>query len=185
MTKRYLAVASLALALLIGACGDGDPKTTGVATADGSRTTTTAKGAAKTKSDPQSASLAYVKCLRANGVDMPDPDPNGMIQIAPGGAGPGQDEMQSLDGKCKAEREALQGSMGEPDKDFQDKALKMSRCMREQGIDMPDPKMENGGGATINLGDEQLDSPEFKKAQATCSKQVGMPEPGAPAGSKK
>ena len=185
MTKRYLAVASLALALLLGACGGGDQKTTGVATANGGQTSTTKKGGSGAAADPQAASLAYVRCLRANGVDMPDPDPNGLIQIAPGSATPNQDEMQSLDGKCKAEREALQGTMGEPDKDFQDKALKMARCMREQGIDMPDPTMDSGGGATINLGDDQLDSPEFKKAQATCSKQVGMPEPGAPAGSKK
>ena len=185
MTKRFVVAAIFALALFAGACGGrGDGRTDGVASANGNQTTTTAEGAAG-KVDPQEASLAYVKCLRANGVDVPDPDPNGMIQIAPGSATPNQDEMQSLEGKCKAERDALQGSVGEPDKDFQDKALKMARCMREHGIDIPDPKVDGSGGATINLGDHDIDSPEFMKAQATCSKQVGMPEPGAPARSSK
>ena len=184
MTKRFLAAPLVALALLVAACGGEDEQGSGVATANGGQTTTTAKGRSSEKADPQAASLAYVRCLRANGMDVPDPDPNGMIQIAPGTATPEQNQMESLDGMCKAEREALQGSLGEPDKDFHDKALKMARCMREHGIDMPDPTPNPGGGATLNLDEDLLDSPQFKKAQATCSKQVGMPEPGAPAGSK-
>ena len=184
MTKRFLAAPLVGLALLVAACGGEDEQGPGVATANGDQTTTTGKSRSSGKTDPHAASLAYVRCLRANGVDMPDPDPDGMLQIAPGSAIPDQDQMESLDSLCKAEREALQGSLGEPDKDFQDKALKMSRCMREHGIDMPDPTPNPGGGATINLGEDQLDSPEFKKAQATCSKQVGMPEPGAPAARK-
>ena len=86
---------------------------------------------------------------------------------------------------CKAEREALQGSMGEESKDFQDKALKMSRCMREQGVDMPDPTMSEDGKAAVEINPDQINSPEFKKAEEICRKQVGFAGPGGGAGGGK
>ena len=180
MIKRSMVAAIMALALLGGACGgSSDRQSNGVASADGKQPS--AKARSGDKPDPQDAALAYAKCMRRNGAEVPDPDPNGMFAIEPGTQTPDEETMKKADGACKAERNALQGSMGEPDPDFHDKALKMSRCMREHGIDMPDPSVSEGGGTSVEIDPDQINDPAFKKAQQTCSKQVGMPEPGAPA----
>lgn len=183
MIRRYAAIGALGIALLGGACGGHEEQSTGVATIDGKQSSS--KADEGNKQDPQDAALAWAKCMRRNGAEVPDPDAKGMFPIEPGTKMPDQEAMKGADQACKAEREALQGSMGEPDKDFEEKALKMSRCMREQGIDMPDPQRSEGGGTSVELDEDQINDPAFKKAQATCSKQVGMPEPGAPARSGK
>lgn len=178
MTRRYVAVATVALALLAGACGGGgDEERAGVASIDGEQASSkTNRGETL---DPEEAALAYAKCMRANGVDLPDPDADGMFAIEPGTPVPEQAAMEKGDQACKAEREAMRGSIGEPDQDFQDKAVAMARCMREQGIDMPDPKLSDDGRASLELDPDQVERPEFKQAQETCRKKVGMPEPGA------
>ena len=184
MIKRYMPAVAVAVALLAGACGSGGSgSTSGVASIDGKGASSKSKSGQKL--DPQEASLAYAKCMRANGVDVPDPDASGMVRVQPGGKRPDPEAMKKAEQACKAERDALQGSMGEPDKNFQDKALKMARCMRGQGIDMPDPTLSEGGGASVKVDPDQLDSPEYKAAEETCRKQAGMPEPGATAGSSK
>lgn len=178
MTRRYVAVATVALAVLAGACsGGGDQESGGVASIDGERASSKTKPGAKR--DPEEAALAYAKCMRANGVDLPDPDANGMFAIEPDTPLPDQAAMEKGDQACKAEREAMRGSIGEPDRDFQDKALAMSRCMREHGIDMPDPTLSDDGSAAVEVDPDQVERPEFKQAQETCRKKVGMPEPGA------
>ena len=181
MIRRYMTAAIVALALVAGACGGGgsDKQSNGVASVDGKQTSS--KTNSGEKADPQDAALAYAKCMRRNGAEVPDPDANGMFPIEPGSKVPDSETMKTADEACKAERDALQGSMGEPDKDFEDKALKMSRCMREQGVNMPDPKPSEGGGTSVDLDEDLINDPAFKKAQSTCSKQVGMPEPGAAA----
>ena len=188
MIKRSMVAAIVALALLAGACGGGgsDQRSNGVASIDGKQAnSSSSKAKDGEKRDPQDAALAWAKCMRRNGADVPEPDAKGMFVIEPGTEQPDEEAMKKADEACKAEREALQGSMGEPDKDFQDKILKMARCMREQGIEMPDPKTGEGGETAMEIDPDQVNDPGFKKAQSTCSKQVGMPEPGAPARSGK
>ena len=179
MIRRYVAIAALGLALVAGACGGGEKESTGVASVDGKQASSKTKEAKK--QDPQDAALAYARCMRKNGAEVPDPDAKGLFEISPGTKMPDEEAMKTADAACRTEREAMQGSMGEPDKDFEEKALKMSRCMREQGIEMPDPKQNEGGKTSVEIDPDQIDDPAFRKAQTTCSKQVGMPEPGAPA----
>jgi hypothetical protein len=64
----------------------------------------------------------------------------------------------------------------EPDLDRDDAMLKFAQCMREHGVDMPDP--EPGGGVRINgagIPPEQMEA-----AQADCQKwmDMAMPEDG-------
>ena len=184
MIRRYMAAATLGLALLVGACGgSGNDSANGVASLDG-KPASSKTGSAK-KSEPQDAALAYAKCLRRNGAEVPDPDARGMFPIEPGTKMPDEEAMRKADEACKAERSAMQGSIGEPDKDFDEKAFKMARCLREQGIEVPDPKPNEGGGTSMEVDEDKINDPAFKKAMSTCSKQVGLPEPGAPAGSGK
>ena len=68
--------------------------------------------------------------------------------------------------------------------------LAFSACMREHGIDMPDPKFENGG-ATVDLGGPGGDGPQidpnsqaFKDAEEACKSLMpeGKGGPGGGAG---
>ena len=186
MTKRYLAPAVVALALFTAACGGGGgTQDSGVASIDGKKGGGGSNGQKAKEVDREKAALAFARCMRAHGAQMPDPDANGMFVITPDQSPPDPEAMAKAEASCKKERDALQGSMGEPPKDFQDKALKMARCMREHGIDMPDPQMGNGGGTAIDIDPSQLDDPEFQKARETCRKKVGLPEPGGVPGAGK
>ena len=55
------------------------------------------------------------------------------------------------------------------DKAFQG-ALKFSRCMREHGIDMPDPQRVGTGGIKLTGGPVKVSQPKMKAAQAACQK---------------
>ena len=61
-------------------------------------------------------------------------------------------------------------------KDPQDAALAFAKCMREHGIDMPDPngdggivfKVDNSGSNTVGKGIGSPDDPKFQAAQTAC-----------------
>ena len=125
--------------------------------------------------DPQRAMLAFAQCMRAHGVDMPDPGSNGAVTI---GGGPGnpvdQATMEAAQRACQSKlpKGGHQPSAAEQ-KQFQDQAIKFARCMRQHGIDMPDPTFSsNGSGGGLvqqNLGNGvDPTSPEFQAAQKAC-----------------
>ncbi len=56
----------------------------------------------------------------------------------------------------------------------EDAMLEYAQCMREHGIDMPDPEFRGGGGS-FPLPDN-ADSEEFEAAQEACKQYFGPPE---------
>ena len=56
--------------------------------------------------------------------------------------------------------------------EFREAALEFARCMREHGIDMPDPTFGEGGRMTQRLGGTGVDpeDPRFEEAAEECSK---------------
>lgn len=60
---------------------------------------------------------------------------------------------------------------------FEDWQLAFASCMRDEGVDMPDPD-KDGSGAAISLGD--ADPEAFTAASKTCTDKLGAPP--APAG---
>ena len=138
-------------------------------------------GAGATSSEDKAfeGALKFARCMREQGLDFPDPKRgnNGMVQV---GGGPGQQfdpsdpKTEAASKKCGVHLE--QG--GGPPLDqaqqakFQDAFVKYARCMREQGIDMPDPKSgEGGGGIVFKVGDPNApdpESPRFKQADKEC-----------------
>jgi hypothetical protein len=166
-------VAMLALVLAVAACGDGGNNTDGVASLSGANkaTTTTAAGPAS-KQDVQQAALAFARCMRQHGIDMPDPQFNGNVTSQkftgrPGSKGPD-------DPKFKAAQQACNkylpngGQPTKPNPQEQQQMLAFARCMRQHGINIPDPKP--GGGIEIQGGPGGVnpDSPTFKAAQQAC-----------------
>ncbi|HYY79712.1 MAG TPA: hypothetical protein VFD04_11080 [Actinomycetes bacterium] len=165
-------VGALALTLAVAACAGGGDPSGGVASLAGSghATSTTSPGVR----DERQAALDFARCMRQHGVDMPDPKfdaGGGVTQEGPAGGGKGPE-----DPTFKAAQQACQHYLrdgGQPSKTdpqrFQ-QALKFARCMRQHGVDMPDP---NPNGPTVQTGNgasngPKPDDPRFKAAQEAC-----------------
>jgi hypothetical protein len=156
----------LALALAAAGCGGGD-KGDGVASLGGGKaTSTTSPGGS---SDPRQAALAYARCMRQHGINMPDPkiDANGRMAVQlPSGVGPDDPKFKAANEACKQ----YLPSGGEPEKpgpQAQQQMVAFARCMRQHGIDIPDPKPGGGIDADGAKGVD-LNSPKFKAAQQAC-----------------
>jgi hypothetical protein len=159
----------LALALAIAACsgsGGGGDKGNGVASLDGGKATPTTRAGAG-GNDRQKA-LAYARCLRQHGINMPDPtfDAQGrMAMRMPAGVGPDDPKFKAADQACK--QYAPSGSPEKVDPQLQQQMLAYARCMRQHGINIPDPKPGEGIGVDGDAG-VNPDSPKFKAADQAC-----------------
>jgi hypothetical protein len=183
------ALLGLALVLVLAACG-GSPGGDGVASLSGAgvTTTTTAKAKAAGK-DPQQAALDFARCMRGHGVDMPDPevDDQGRIKVRIGAGGSGQrPDPKKLDAAQKACGGLLGGGDGDRQLDpaERDAMVAFARCMREHGIDMPDP---TGDGLTVRRDKGRgpdPDSEKFKAAEQACDHFLANLRPGGGAGGK-
>jgi hypothetical protein len=160
---RPLAAAVLtASALGLAACGGDDPAG--------------ASPSASRDRQMRDAQLQFARCMREHGIDMPDPKPGqGGIQLrVPAGTSP--DKVDAADDACRKYMEKFKPPpMSEAQqKEFRDAALANARCMREHGVDIPDPTFGADGTATIKIrkgaGGNGLspDDPRFQKAQKAC-----------------
>ncbi|MFD7673450.1 hypothetical protein [Streptomyces anulatus] len=154
---RSLAAAcamAAALALTATACsGDGG------GTKDGG----SASGTGKTEEDQ---ALEHRKCLREQGLDIPEPKPgqDGMGITIDGGS-KGKEEMEKAFKAC--EDKAVGGGPKELTQADKDKMVAFARCMRENGFDMPDPKFD-GGAMQAAPALKQKDMKKFEKANKAC-----------------
>jgi hypothetical protein len=140
----------------------------------------------KAKTSPEDAALAFARCMREHGIDMPDPDASGgpgMVQIG----GDGTDraeidaEMQKFQDAQKACKDLLgdagpQNMSPQQQQEAQDQALAFARCMREHGVNMPDPNFDGEGHVTMKIDDSSgIDpsDPKFEAAQQACGSAFG------------
>lgn len=170
---RRLLIALTVLAL--GACGAGGGDNDGKGVASlGDATKTANDQAAPDKKDGEKdrekAMLDFAACMREHGIEMADPDMDGkggMVRVRPGTAvgdavegPPDEGKMSAADEACRHHIEGLAGGRGPMDDPaMQDKMVKFAQCMREQGIDMPDPSGE-GGRVAIRVQEEDRDKLE-------------------------
>ncbi len=163
----------LGLAVVLAACG-GSPGGDRVASLSGAGATTTTGANDAAAKDPQQRALDFARCMRAHGVDMPDPevDDQGRIKLRIGAGGAGRRPAPK---KLEAAQKACGSLIGGGDGDRQidpaerDAMVAFARCMREHGIDMPDP---NGNGLLFNRKGRQgpdPDSSTFKEAERACN----------------
>jgi hypothetical protein len=163
-------IAMLALTLAVAACGGGG-KANGVASLSGANkptATTTAGGS----HDDRQAALAFARCMRQHGIDMPDPKFNGNgisqeFSARRGGKGPDDPTFKAAQQACQ-QYLPNGGQPTKPNPQEQQQMLQFARCMRQHGIDMPDPKP--GGGIEMKGGPGTVnpDSPKFKAAEQAC-----------------
>ncbi|MFD2470890.1 hypothetical protein [Amycolatopsis silviterrae] len=154
MRKALLtaAGAGVALALLTG-CSSGDtaPQVPSISSPNASPKANSGPGAAVGKTDSaadRDAMRKFAKCMREHGIDTPDPGEN----EAPTISFTDDPKNQAALDACK---KLLPGG-GVPKKltpEELDKARKDAKCMREHGIDMPDPSADGGARAMPMEGD--------------------------------
>ena len=155
------------------------------------------------KANAQDAALEWARCMRANGVNVEDPqvDSAGRVQIrvrepagggkAGGANGPALGPPQQTPAarkafeKCRPIMQRALPNGGQPTAEerakFQDAALKFAQCMRRHGVDMPDPDFSGGGGGFLRLGGKGVDpnDPSFRRAQEACQKLLPGPRGAA------
>lgn len=203
MLAAALAVLLLAVAAVASGCGSASAEDDGVAALDDSDATTATTeddtDGEPEEEDPEEAALAWAKCMREHGVDVPDPEmgEGGRLTIRPGMA-PGR-RLDDVD--SDAFREAMQecgrpfGRSGPPAlsdeqrEELQETMLEFAKCMREHGVDMPDPDFSGEGGGGIfrfrggnGAGGVNPDSATFREAREACQEILEDALPGRQGG---
>jgi hypothetical protein len=181
---RAAAVALLALSLA--ACGSNGGKSQ-VATAGGTASASGGSGTGQKASamSTEEKMRRFTACMQENGVDMVIAGAAGGVRAGDKGAAPpkagsdsgGSGRSLEDDPKFKNAIEACRqyepsgGEAPKPNPEQLEKLRAFTKCMRENGVDMPDPQGDTGGGA-IALGDgpNGVDptSSKFKKAEEEC-----------------
>ena len=183
MRRRRIGLAMAAPVLVLamgalGACGRSSDGS-GIASANGGATPTASASAATTAD-----MMKYTQCMRDNGVDMADPDPTTGrpdFDLAQAGTEKFQQAME----KC---RNLLPngGARGTLDAAQIEQLRVFAQCMRDHGVDMPDPDPNSGGmgaGMFGGPGSGKIDrnSPTFQKAMEACQDKLAgiFPSMGA------
>ncbi|MDP8954764.1 MAG: hypothetical protein M3N37_07605 [Actinomycetota bacterium] len=177
----YLAAGAAVVALLATGCGQDETGPSavaslgdGTANADGGNADAGAGDGDGAKSFEEGL-LEFARCMREQGVDMPDPATGGggggMVVVKPGSGGGDVDDekFEAADQRCGHLLEGSEPDLSPEEMDrMQDEMLAFARCMREHGIDMPDPEAD--GSMTMAIGDDGVDlhDPDFQAAEKEC-----------------
>lgn len=179
-TTKYLLLGAV-LALTAAACGGDDSGSDGVASIEDLSTDTTSTTVATATDDELSIDedqlLEFTSCMRDEGIDFPDP-----IVDADGNVGfdlmsmrdmatVDEDEMQAAFDSCFQYLEGVNfGFERIFDAEFQDQVVVFAGCMRENGIDMPDPNFSRimEGEPLFPGWEPELDDPDFEAAFEAC-----------------
>jgi hypothetical protein len=153
----------LALALAVAACGGGDGRSNGVASLGGKATATTSPGGSgKAK---QQRALAFARCMRQHGINMPGPNPD--IDWGQEGQAPGWDAAWQACRQLLPPSDLPQSSPPRAQELGQLRAFAV--CMRAHGIDMSDPDPKTGNMTTGSVTrDQEQNDPAFEAAEAAC-----------------
>jgi hypothetical protein len=167
MTIRPVAAALFAVAALgLAACGEDSPSAT---------------GNAASKDEMRQAQVKFAECMRENGVDMPDPQIEGGKTVfkVGGDSGISPEKFETAQKACEKYQKHIRPQLTEEEQqEFKENALAHSRCMREHGIDFPDPTFDAEGGARVRIGGGSggklnPEDPKFKAAEEACGDLMG------------
>jgi hypothetical protein len=132
--RRTRCTALAVAGLLLAGCGGAEPRAAGQAA-------------------PDQGLLDFVRCMRRQGIPLADPVVTGedRVEVRPLEGAPlaGRAEFDAAADACEAEGFHRFGDGGERrprdgDRDREDAALAFARCVREAGVELPDPRLEDG-----------------------------------------
>ena len=193
--RGRLLAALVVLPLVFAACSASATTDDGVASlsSPGAASPSPSPGAS---TNPEDAMLAFAQCMRDHGIEaFPDPQSGGRMTIG-GGPGqaidPGSEEFQAAQEACQSILENSGfGGQRELSQEQLDQMVEFAQCMRDNGIDMPDPQADGGvrvqvrgqagqGGAGKGGIDPQ--SEEFQAAMEACQDKLPAFGPGGDQG---
>jgi hypothetical protein len=170
MPRTYPARAAIAaFVLLITACAPDQP------------------AGGETALSGEEGELAHAQCMRDHGIDWPDPEfVDGEWEVRLDD----DIDLESADYKaaeaeCAQVRQEAQPEGGDdinPDdrarlEEEMDRMLEFAACMRDQGIEFPDPVMDDTGTISGPAGPMDGDWDAFEAAKAACEDQTGAAMP--------
>ncbi|MBB4912545.1 hypothetical protein [Actinophytocola algeriensis] len=178
MGPRWRIAVLAGLFALVTACGGGGGQPDGVASlSEGNTPSSSDKADPDEPDDPDEAAdqmRAYAKCMREHGVDMPDPEVSQDGGISMSIEGGDRAKVDKADQECKH----LMPNGGEPEKPSPEDLDRMraeAQCLRDHGIDVKDPTMDNPG---IQIEGAGPDDEKFRKAMEECSDGKGTVSSG-------
>jgi len=149
---------------------------------------TTSGDAPATTLDPEDAMLAFARCMREHGIDVPDPQTAGgeaggvMIEL---GDDVDPEDMEAAHEACQPLMNDAVGNFEPPDPEeierMQEQMLEFAKCMREHGVDFPDPVF-SGDGASVQISggpSMSADDDGMIEAQEACQAELGGDAPFA------
>ncbi|WP_331767661.1 hypothetical protein [Embleya sp. NBC_00896] len=141
----------------VGESGDGSRAKSGQSASAGPR-------------DVRSAAVYFSTCMRERGYDLKDPefDDQGLPRIDEQGKR-GEPQYEKARQECRKPLDAAVQAQGVQGKNSAD-LLPFTRCMREHGVDIPDPSPEQGNA--LRLDKQTMSSPAWKVSLDTCRGQL-------------
>lgn len=173
---RRIGPAVIVVALLAAACGS-------AGTADGVASLAdeppSAPETPPTTLDQEAAILAFTQCLREQGLDVADPevDADGNLRPLLRPARPqdiDREEAAAAREACAEYLDAIALGFERVDRGIiEDLLVEYAACMRDNGVDMPDPGFDDGPGPGQGpgggpFGEIDRDDPAFQEADGVC-----------------
>ncbi|MBB4774207.1 hypothetical protein [Actinomadura livida] len=111
----------------------------------------------------EDARLKFAQCMRENGVDVPDPGAGdaGAKRL---GEGTDRKKLEAALEKCRSWLQAGGVMPDLKDPEVRDRYVEFAQCMRENGVDIPDP----GPDGELRLPAEEIDRGALEKAREKC-----------------
>jgi hypothetical protein len=192
--RRVFAACALAGSVAVGLSACGSSGSPAAASSGGSAGTSTASASSR-----YAARVKAAECLRAHGVNVPDPSANGG---PPGGAGAGgggggggggfrsllaTPAGQAASKACASEISkafAFASISPAQRQQFQQDAVKFAECMRAHNVNIPDPTSNGAGGFGIfrSIPSSERNSPAFQTASKACQSLLPFRRGGGPGG---
>jgi hypothetical protein len=118
------------------------------------------------------AALKHARCMRANGVDFPDPpaEKGGGGEVIAGAKG-SPAKFQRAEEKCRHFIDDVQPEISQEDRaKIERQELAHARCLRGEGFDVPDPIVDSKGRVQMRApaGGRKPDSASWRRAEEKC-----------------
>jgi hypothetical protein len=175
--------AVLALTLTVAACGGGG-KANGVASLSGANKATATTTTTGSSHDDRQKALAWARCMRQHGIDLPDPkfSENLIEQRLPTRAEQNSAKFKAAEQACK-QYLPDGGQPSPPTAQERQQALAFAQCMRQHGVNLPDPQITADGIDQPPPARMDLDDPRLQAAEQACHQYGSLP-PGKPGGQR-
>ena len=158
---RIMAASALLLVSVLSSACSGGGAANRIATLGGGSGASASSSSSGDKQSFEDAMLDFARCMREHGVDMPDPTFNGNGGVAitgsgkAGGPGPGDATFEAAQKACQPIMDAAEQNAPKPTPEeeakMRDQALAFAQCMREHGVDVPDPTFDDNGHTKIEI----------------------------------